>query len=215
LSFDLSFERDEVYECGAVLLTVLALPKQVAEEKSSQLYRSLCGKALWLTHVAAPNDLTPIMVKPQYVFRDRKIIDRDVRIVEKRLGERMVAGRMAIPFLQRSALGVAGPLPDGVQRLSLNQIAEFVLEDAGQADAINVERRYWSPSRPVIHLAAAAAMVGQQRRKSGQIIGLESFLFDRALIEEIVRGAEEFAGLIDKDPKFPVKAEQLIRFGLS
>jgi hypothetical protein len=191
LSFDLSFERDEVYECGAVLLTVLALPRQVGEERSSQLCWSLCGKALWHKHMMAPDDWTPITVKPQYVFRDRRIIDRDARIVEKRLGERMVAGRMAIPFLQQSALGAAGPLPDGVRRLSLNQMAEFVLEDAGQADAIKVERRYWSPSRPVIHLAAAAAMVGQQRRKSGQIIGLESFLFDRALIEEIVRGAEE------------------------
>jgi hypothetical protein len=155
------------------------------------------------------------MVKPQYLFRDRKIIDCDAHLVEKRLGERMVAGRMAISFLRRAAFGAAGPLPDGVQRLSVNQMAEFVLEDAGLADAINVERRYWSPSRPVIHLAAAAAMVGQQRRKSGQIIWLESFLFDRSLIEEIVRGAEEFAGLIAKDSKFPVKAEQLIHFRLS
>jgi hypothetical protein len=126
----------------------------------------------------------------------------------------MVAGRMAIPFL-RKALGAAGPLPSGIRRLSLNEMAEFVRKDAGQSDAENIEKRVWASSRPVIHLAAAAAMVGQQRRKSGQIIGLESFLFDRSLIEEIVRGAEEFAGLIAKDSKFPVKAEQLIHFRLS
>jgi hypothetical protein len=44
----------------------------------------------------APFDWTPITVKPQYVFRDREIVDRDVRIIEKRVAERMVAGRMAV-----------------------------------------------------------------------------------------------------------------------
>ena len=43
-----------------------------------------------------PDDWTPITVKPQYVFRDREIIDHDVRIIEKRVAERMVAGRMAL-----------------------------------------------------------------------------------------------------------------------
>lgn len=210
--FDLSFDRSEVYECGAALLTVLACAKQVDEQKSVQLYLSLCGKALWLKHLMAPNDWTPITVKPQYVFRDPKTIDRDVRIVEKRLGERLVAGRMAVPFFQHAVLGSAGPLPKGIQRLSVNQMAEFVRKDARQKETDSVKSRFWSPSRPVVHLAAAAAILGQGLQKAGQPIALETFLFHRAFIEGVVQQATELQALAAKDPKFPVKAERLVRF---
>jgi hypothetical protein len=214
MQFDFNFERNEVYECGAALLAVMACAKTVKDEKSSALYRSLCAHALWLQHLESPDDWTPITVRPQYVFRDRKVIDRDVAFVAKRLGERMVAGRMAVPFFLKPELGLLKSLPNQIRRLSINQMAEFVLDDAGQADAGNVERRFWAPSRPVIHLAAAAVIVGQQVRKSGYNLGLESLLVDRALIEAIVKLAEVLEGLVATDPKIPVKADQLIRFRL-
>lgn len=211
----LSFERNEVYECGAALLTILANPQEIDEERSGQLYLSLCGKALWLRRWLSPEDCTPITVKPEYVFRDPEVIDRDVAYVVKRVGERMVAGRMAIPFLQQAQLGRLPSLPKEIQRLSLNQMAEFVLDDAGQAETGNVEQRIWAPSCPVIYLAAAAAIAGQQLRRSGHPLALETLLFHRWVVEAIARLAEELAALIAKDPKFPVRPAQLIRFRLS
>jgi hypothetical protein len=183
MQFDLSFERNEVYECGAALLTVLANPTEIDGARSLELYLSLCGGALWLRHSLNPEDGAPITVKPKYVFRDPKINDRHAGFVARRLGERMVAGRMAIAFFQQAELGRLKPLPKEIQRLSVNQMAEFVLEDAGQADAGNVKRRIWAPSRPVIHLAAAAAIVGQQLHKGAYPLALESLLFHRCLIE--------------------------------
>ena len=215
MQIDLNIEHNEVYERGAALLTVLACAKEVGDERSLQLYLSLCGKALWLRHLENPDDWTPVTVKPQYMFRDRKVIDRDVAYVAKQLGQRMVAARMAIAFFQQAEPGRQKPLPKEIQRLSVNQMAEFVLKDAGQADAGNVERRFWAPSRPVIHLAAAAAIVVQQRRMSGEVIGLESFLTNREFIEEVMRSAEELEAIVAKVPKFPVKPDQLIRFRLS
>ena len=209
-----NLKYDEVYEHGAILLTALACPQERDAARSLQLYLSLCGKALWLKHLRDRDDWTPITVKPQYVFRDFKSIDRDVGFVVKRVRERMVAGRMAIPYFQQAELGRLPPLPKDVQRLSLNQMAEFVLDDAGQAETNNLERRIWAPSRPVIHLATAAAIVGQQLRKSGYPLALESLLFHRWLIEAVARLAEELEALIVKDPKFPVRPEQLIRFRL-
>jgi hypothetical protein len=210
----LSFERNEVYECGAALLTILANPQEIDGERSGQLYRSLCSKALWLRRWLSPEDCTPITVKPQYLFRDYKSIDRDVGFVVKRVGERMVAGRMAVPFFQQAQLGRLPSLPQEIQRLSVNQMAEFVLDDAGQAETSNLEQRIWAPSRPVIHLAAAAAIAGQQLRRSGHPLALETLLFHRWLIEAIARLAEELEALIAKDPKFPVRPAQLIRFRL-
>jgi len=214
MQFDLSLERNEVYECGAALLAVLACAKGLDEAKTFERYLSLCGRALWSKHLAAPNDWTPITVKPQYVFCEPKIIDRDVAFIAKRVGERMVAGRMGMVLLWR-ALGAENPLPIEIKRPSLNQAAEFVLKDAGQADVANVKRRYWSPSRPVIHLAAAAAHVGQQLQKRGQSNRLACFLLNREFIEAVVLEAGLLEQVIANDPKFPVKVEHLVRFRLA
>lgn len=185
MQFGVNFERNEVYECGAALLTILARPQEIDGERSGQLYLSLCGKALWLRRWLSSEDCTPIIVKPQYVFHDPDVLDRDVPYVVKRVGERMVAGRIAIPFLQQAQLGRLPSLPKEIQRLSLNQVVEFVLDDTGQAEAGNVEQRIWATSRPVIHLAAAAAIVGQQLRKSGHPLALETLLFHRWAVEAI------------------------------
>jgi hypothetical protein len=214
MPFDESFKYEQVYERGAILLTALACPQESDAARRLQLYLSLCGKALWLKHLIEPDDWTPITVKPQYVFRHYKRIDRDVGFIVKRVRERMVAGRMAIPYFQRAELGRLPSLPKEIQRLSLNQMAEFVLDDAGQAETGNLEQRIWARSRPVIHLAAAAAIAGQQLRKNGYPLSLETLLFHRWLTEAIARLAEELEALIAKDPKFPVRPEQLIRFRL-
>ena len=84
-------------------------------------------------------------------------------------------------------------------------MAEFVMEAAGQSDANNVERRLFVPSRPVIHLAAAAAVLGQAIRKTGSPLYLEHILLRRELIAAIVREAETFERLIEQDPSIPVK----------
>jgi hypothetical protein len=58
-------------------------------------------------------------------------------------------------------------------------------------------------------------VVCQQRLKAGQSLKLESFLFIRELIEEVVSQADEFATLIRNDPKFPAKSDELIRVRLT
>jgi hypothetical protein len=214
MQFDLNFERDEVYECGAVLSAVLACPG-ADDEKSSELYRSLCGMALWLWHLKNADDWTPILVKPQYVFRDRKVIDRDVAYVAKRLEKRLIAGRMAIAFFKK-AIGLQ-TLPKGIQGVSVNQMAEFVLDEAEQVDVSNVKRRFWAPSRPVIHLAAAAVIAGQKQSKGGELVGLERFLINRAFVEEVVRMGEELEAACRQRPKIPGQAGSAdsISFGLT
>ena len=60
--------------------------------------------------------------------------------------------------------------------------------------------------------SAPAAFV--DRANGGVASTPESLLFHRWLIEAVARLAEEFKALIAKDPKFPVRPEQLIRFRL-
>ncbi len=139
MEIELNFERNEIYECGATLLSVLACPKASDEDKWPELHASLCRKALLIKYMLAQDDWTPVPVKLRYVFRDAKRVDRDFQFVGRRISDRMIAGRMAVPFIWRAELGDAFLLPRGIERLSVNQMSQYVLNDAGQADPENVE----------------------------------------------------------------------------
>ena len=98
---------------------------------------------------------SPQTLKPIYLLQTAREINRSFRQIKRRLRDRMVAGRMAYPFLQQANCGEVPKLPAGVKRLSINAMSELVLDDAGQTDPENVETRVWHPSLPVIHLATA------------------------------------------------------------
>jgi hypothetical protein len=208
----ISFQNNEVYECGATLVALLACPADDKDDsRRANIHASLCRHALEFQYLSNPDDWTPKPVKLPYVFRDAKIAEREVKFAARRLGERLAAARMAIPFLQRSELGRAPALPKAIRRLSLNQMAAFVLDDAGQSDAGNLKRRYWTPSRPVIHLAAAMLVTGLELKKAGVPLGLELLLVWRELVEAIVRRAQAYEKLIARDQAFPGKADKLIK----
>jgi len=211
-SIGINFQNNAVYECGAILLAVLAHPADDKDDdRRADIHASLCRHAIEFQYLSDPDNWKPKPVKLPYVFRDAKIAGREVKFTARRLGERLVAARMAIPFLQRAELGQAPAPPKAIKRLSLNEMAAFVLDDAGQSDAGNVERRYWAPSRPVIHLAAAMAVTGQGLKKAGARLCLEHLLVCPELIEWIVQRVQAYEKLITRDPTFPVKADDLIK----
>ena len=211
-SIEINFQNNAVYECGAILLAVLAHPADDKDDdRRADIHASLCRHAIEFQYLSDPDNWRPKPVKLPYVFRDAKIAGREVKFAARRLGERLVAARMVIPFLQRAEPGQTPALPETIKRLSLNEMAAFVLDDAGQSDAGNVKRRYWAPSRPVIHLAAATAVTGQALKKAGVPLGLELLLPWRELVGGIVQRAQAYEELIARDPAFPVKADALIK----
>ena len=132
--YHLSFQRDKVFEVGAALLALLACPDDKSE-RPGELHASLCAIALRLKYSDDSDDPTPIIAKPMHVFRPKKRVERDVRYVAKRLQERMMESRMAIAFLQMAGSGEPPKLFAGMKQLSINKMAEFVMEDAEQSDA--------------------------------------------------------------------------------
>ena len=210
VKFDFRLDRDELYECGAMVLTALTYPAALASEQSLHFFLAMCARALWSAFAEDTDDWSPITVKPQYVFQDFAVVDKAVALAEKQLQQRLVAGRMALPYFLRAIDGHI-ELPPQIKRLSLNQMAEFVQDEAGQADPSNVEQRIWRPSRPVIHLASAALYVARESLRANRAISIASFLRDRGFLSEIVLVAEALATLIEADPTFPVKAPTLIR----
>jgi hypothetical protein len=113
-SIGISFQNNEVYECGASLVAILACPDDKDDTRRGNILASLCRHAIEYQYLSNPDDWSPKPVKLQYVFRDTKTAKCETKFAARRLGERLVAARMAFPFLQKAELGQAPDLPKAI-----------------------------------------------------------------------------------------------------
>ena len=213
----LNFSRYETYECGALLVSLLAYPQREADmTQRENLRRSLCALALRAQFDEETNAWTkPRPMKPIYAFRDSQQIDRDLKPLKRLLHHRMIAARMAIGFLQEVELKRTPKLPKGIKRLSVNQMAGLVLEDGRESDAANVKKRIWRPSLPVIHLAAATAAIKDMADKAGfGPLGVGDLLTNRIVIERIVQEAQRYEPMLFES-KLKIRPETLERVRLA
>jgi hypothetical protein len=204
----------EVYEIGAWLLTRLAFPgKNESEERFSRVHASLCAHALRTKYETDGEWLvSPQPIKPLYALRPQEDIDRNLRTLERRLRDRMIAARMAIGVLKEAVTGEVPNLP-GLERMSINQMALLVHADAGYTEPENVETRIWRPSLPVIHLATAIQLLLQLAEPYAGPLGLEALLLDRGIIELVVRTAEYHRSVISQS-RLKIDPEKLISLPL-
>ena len=211
----LDLRRHHPFECGAVLLTMMAFPEPMVPERVLSCFNSLCHVAVrnWAEHDAhrAWQMLEHRMV---YAFADPAVVKRDLREVQKRLRRRMAAAKMCIPFL-RQAITIDPGLPEGIKRVSIAQMAEMVLDESGQNEAKNVPTRVWYPSLPVIHLAVATALVSSELERRGYApVAFASVLVDPRIIDLIVRNAEELVPYLARS-RARIDTDSLIRIRLA
>jgi hypothetical protein len=208
----IDFDRLEVYEAGALLVTLLAFPEQ-SEETHSEVHASLCAHALRVKCTMDPDWAIPSQpMKPIYALRRQDDNDHFLRTLERRMRDRMIAGRMAIGFLKEA---LTGEVPPGLKRLSINELAQLALDDVGYTEPENVETRVWRPSLPVIHLASALQLMAHLADPVIGSIGLESLLLARNVIELLIRTAEYHEALITQSRHLRVAPESLIRLRLA
>jgi len=210
----IDFNRLQVYEAGALLLTLLAYP-DASDEMQGNIHLSLCTHALRVRSEIDPDwALLAQPIKPIYALRSQRECNRDLRTLERRMRDRMVAGRMGIAFLREALPGQVLELPAGVKRLSINQLAEFVL-DTRFTDPENVETRIWRQSLPVIHLASATLVfLNLVEAEAGPIV-LEALLINRKVIEVVVRTAEYHETLLAQSRHLRFDPERMIRIRLA
>lgn len=214
--FTIDFERNDVFECGARLLALIAYPVDDANDtRRSNAFGSLCAFELRTRSDNAAKEAVPQRMKPIYAFRSETTMNREVAALRRLSRDRMVAAKMAIVCLKALVEGAEFKRPKGLKRLSLNQLSEFVLADAGQQDPGNVETRIWRRSRPVIHLATAIALVIDQHERAGREIDFRDFLAERAIVETVIRQAEGHELLIAAYPELRVSGDELVRVRLA
>lgn len=215
--YRLDLDRHETYECGAMLVSLLAYPADDEHDtKRSNLHASLCALALRTQFdESSPEWCQPQLMKPVYAFRDETQTNRDLKTLKRRLRDRMVAAHMAMPLLQEVKLGRPPKLPDDLKRLSINALSEFVLKDAVQTEPKNVETRIWRPTLPVIHIAAATAAISELAEKDGHgQISYGQIVVSRPVIEAIVQEAERYEKLLVQSGKFNINPDKLVKVRL-
>ena len=211
------FNELAVYEAGAGIVAILAYPDSVEKEKRTGLYLALCSLALRArSEIDVEWSRSVQVIHPSYAFHSDREISKSLKTLKRRLRDRMIAGRMALAFLKEVESGKVPTLPKGIQRLSINQMSELVLEDAGQTDPENVETRIWRPSLPVVHLAAAIQVLFQQaERETGHELHLGHLTQNREVIEHVIRTAEDFRQLLAKSPRININPDTQVRIRLA
>ena len=211
----IDFNRLQVYEAGALLLTLLAYP-DASDETQGNVHLSLCTHALRVRSEIEPDwALLAQPIKPIYALRSQRDCNRDLRTIERRMRDRMVAGRMGIAFLREALPGRVLELSAGVKRLSINQLAELVLDDTQSADSPNIETRIWRPSLPVVHLASAIQVYLTLREADTPRIGLETLLLNRAMIESVILGAAYHETLMAQSRHLRFDPKKMIKIRLA
>ena len=207
--FLIDLDNVEIYEAGASLITLLAYPGE-KEEIWARVHASLCSYALRTKAASEPDrQAVPQLIKPIHAFRSEEDISRDLRTLDRRMRDRIIAGRMGIGFLKEV---VTRQVPKGLKRLSINELAELVLEDAGYSEPENVETRIWRPSLPVIHLATALLQPGDPESRP---IRYEALLLDSNVIERVIHTAEHHRTLFMHSRSLRLDPQSLIRIGLA
>lgn len=212
----LDFGTLQVHEAAANLIAVLAFPELAANSPVlDHHYRAICAWAVRRrleNQPALAEEIQPL--RPSNLLLDVDQIEQAMEAVKVRIEHRLVAGRIAMPFLIRAESGPqAVVLPESVTELSLNQVAGFHAERAGMSDVQNIKNRIWYPSLPVIHVAAALELAHEAAANLQSMPILDVLTVSREIIEWVVRRAEAFEPWVGK-MGFR-KQSALIKFRLS
>ena len=87
---------------------------------------------------------------------------------------RMVAARIAVPFLQEVELGKRPKLPKSIKRQSLNEMAAFVAGKPDRASRRMSKAGSGGRALRVIHLAVAALIIGTDHVHGGGTTTMET-----------------------------------------
>jgi hypothetical protein len=124
----------------------------------------------------------------------------------------MVADRMAIGFLKEVA---TGEVPVGIKRLSINEMAQLVLDDVQYIASLKCRDAHLAPELAGDPFSLGTSALAPSRRTVTGRIGLEPLLLGRNVIELLVRTAEYHETVIAQSRYLRLSPESLIKFRLA
>lgn len=203
------------YDASALVLSCLAWPGAREQAARDNAYLSLC--AFLIRDRAARDEAwgsTPQAIVPNLACRAEDIIHRDLRTIDRRMRDRVIAGHIGAGFLMEVESGTRPALPEGARRLSVNEMSATMADQLGLSEGYNVSTRAWRPSLPVIHLCVAWATIAQEyHREHGVELGWIDVARRRELLTLLLYRAEKNEPLLERS-RLKIRANSLTRFRL-
>jgi len=208
----LSLSPPDDVELGAHVLSAMLRPELDARGRSS-LTQAIASYLAWRQLFERQDDDAP-MPPSRHLRMPHTDAEKQVRKYRRRMRNCVTAGYMSVPILRHAEQGEAAPLPPGVKRLSLNELAIHARPGSGFSDPVNLETRAWRANRAVIHLCAAWVVtlrLVQKTTDNHQRPELGALFADRSFVLMFLIHATIFEGLFAQS-KVAIEPEELIRF---
>ena len=214
-SYEVDLFAPDPFEVSALIISNWAWPGANENSGRERLYLSLCSWFIRDRAAREPNwAQNPQLIRPNQACRSDADLRRDFRTLDRRLKDRAMAGNVAIAFLQEAETGIVPALPPGVPRLSVNALAQNQLGDRNISETANFLSRLWRPSRPVLHLCAAWAVIAQEHYKDhGTALVLDKEMRRPEFLALLLHRAQLYEPLLEHG-KLKIGADELIRFRL-
>jgi hypothetical protein len=218
-------DRPDIVEIGALLLTLLTYPKEMLgaapesgsknEQAAWSVYLCVCTAAYCAKAETDPqwgHSCQPL--KPYFIGVD--INQRFLGSMEKRWHRGLVAGRMALIFIEEALTGQVPEELKGIKRVTVEKVCDLLSAQTRLGDAHNFANRIWRLYRPVVHVLAAALHVKElvEPRMKGPVT-MAHLVTDPVFIRAVVRKAEEFEGILVKSRHARITEESLLRVRLA
>lgn len=192
------FKTQPIYEIAAVVLAVLLFSEPGdSEDDREKVVAALCAWALRKRAEADPVFAQAYLpIKPCYAAQPFEEVDRVLKRIDRRMRDRMEAGRIVMPFAQQAYTGELPLICGRRVKPTVTKLIEFHLPDTGEVS--NHIARVWIPSQPVLHLAGAFEFARFALAKGDLALDYITFLWDESLVRFVLGVAESLEELIAK-----------------
>ena len=184
---------------GTLLVSLLYSEPRDTDDVRSHALTVLGARALharaakdaeWANSIA-PN-------RPCYTVQSVDAINRGLVDINRRLRRRWIAGEMALPLLEIVDTGRCRAMEHFREKPTINKLAGRFLNRGSQNSIEDIKKRIWSPSKPVLHLAAAFSLEKYTLFKNGEDFDFDAFLWDSVLVARLISIAELYERLVEK-----------------